>query len=388
MQPGCGGRRRDRSLGTVFPHPVFRRSFIPARRVSGGKIVLMFRKIFDDSKVGLRTKIGGMIGLLIAMNIAAWLWAFIAFQDYPVLLGTALLAYSFGLRHAVDPDHIAAIDNVTRKLMQEGKRPVSVGFFFSFGHSSVVLLLSIGLATTTSVLQSQFSGFREIGGVIGTSISAFFLFAIAGANILVLCGVWRSFRAAKRGEPIIEEDLEVLLSRLGFMSRILQRFFRLIARSWHMYPLGFLFGLGFETATEVAVLGLSAASANDGMPVWSILVFPALFSAGMVLVDTLDGILMLGAYGWAFVKPIRKLYYNLTITFVSVLAALLVGGLETLGLLVDQFDLDGPFWDSVTALNANFGLLGYGIIALFAVGWLFSLILYRVNGYDKIEAKI
>ncbi|HIJ39041.1 MAG TPA: HoxN/HupN/NixA family nickel/cobalt transporter, partial [Rhodospirillaceae bacterium] len=297
----------------------------------------------------------------------------------------ALLAYSFGLRHAVDADHIAAIDNVTRKLMQEGKRPVSVGLFFSLGHSTVVVLLSVVLAATATMLQDRFEDLKSMGGLIGTGVSAFFLFAIAVANIVILAGIWRTFHAVKRGQPLVDEDLDILLSNRGLMGRMFKRLFRLIDRSWHMYPLGILFGLGFDTATEIGVLGISAASVSQGMSIWTILVFPALFSAGMALVDTADGILMLGAYGWAFVKPIRKLYYNLTITFVSVLAALLVGSVEVLGLLVDKLKLEGPFWLLVGAVNDNFGLLGYGIIGLFALGWLASLVIYRIKRYDQIE---
>jgi len=345
----------------------------------------MLNRIFDGASRSLRAKVT-VIGLaLLAFNILAWVWAFVAFRDYPVLLGSALTAYTFGLRHAVDADHIAAIDNVTRKLMQEGKKPLLVGLFFSFGHSSVVVLLSVALAGTATLLHGRFEDFKAVGGMVGTSVSAFFLFTIAAANIVILAGIWRTFHAVKGGAPLVEEDLDILLSNRGLMGRMFKRLFRLIERSWHMYPLGFLFGLGFDTATEVGLLGISAASAAEGMSMWSILVFPALFSAGMALVDTADGILMLGAYGWAFVKPIRKLYYNLTITFVSVLAALLVGGVETLGLLADQFKLEGPFWEFIGQVNENFGLLGYGIIGVFALGWLASLVIYRVKRYDEIE---
>lgn len=267
---------------------------------------------------------------LIAANLLAWGWALLAFRDYPVLLGTALLAYSFGLRHAVDADHIAAIDNVTRKLMQEGQRPLGVGLFFSLGHSTVVVGLSIAIAATTAALQDNFESFKAVGGIIGTSVSAFFLFAIAAANLLVLAGVWKTFRRVRAGGSFVEEELNALLSSRGLLGRIFRRLFRLVRSSWHMYPLGFLFGLGFDTATEVGLMGISASQASAGLPVWSILVFPALFTAGMSLVDTIDSTLMLGAYDWAFAKPIRKLYYNLTITAVSVLIAVLVGGVEML----------------------------------------------------------
>ncbi|MDP9097194.1 MAG: HoxN/HupN/NixA family nickel/cobalt transporter [Pseudomonadota bacterium] len=341
--------------------------------------------IFDDEANQLRLKIAGLYAVLIAANIAAWAWALIAFRDYPVLLGTALLAYGFGLRHAVDADHIAAIDNVTRKLMQDGKRPVGIGFFFSLGHSTVVVLASVAIALTATAFQERFESFRSIGGVIGTLVSALFLLAIAAMNIVILVTVYRTFRRVKAGAPYIDEDLNILLAGRGLLTRLFRPMFRVIRRSWHMYPLGFLFGLGFDTATEVGLLGISATQASQGLSIWSILVFPALFTAGMSLVDTTDSILMLGAYGWAFVKPIRKLYYNLTITFVSVVVALLVGGIEALGLAGEQFELTGSFWDGIGTLNNNFGVIGYLIIAVFVVSWMTSAVIYRVRGYDRLE---
>ncbi len=241
-----------------------------------------------------------------------------------------MLAYSFGLRHALDVDHSAAIDNVTRKLMQEEKQPVAVGLFFSLGHSTVVFSLTVAIAITATTLQAQFESFKTVGGVVGTLLSAFFLFAIALANIIVLFSVYRTFRTVKNGGRYVDEDLDLMLANRGLLGRVFRRFFRLIEWSWQMYPLGVLFGLGFDTATEVGLLGIAATQASHGLSIWSILVFPALFTAGMTLVDTTDSILMLRAYGWAFVKPIRRLYYNLTVTAVSVVAAVAVGGLEVL----------------------------------------------------------
>jgi len=284
----------------------------------------------------LRRRIIGIYALLTFANLGAWAWAVLLFRDHPVLLGTALLAYGFGLRHAVDADHIAAIDNVTRKLMQEGKRPVGVGFFFALGHSTVVILAAAAVAATATALAVSFEEFKAVGGVIGTSVSALFLFAIAAANIVILRGVWRTFQHVRQGGRYVEEDFDLLLNSRGLLARLFRPLFRLIRTSWHMFPLGFLFGLGFDTATEVAVLGISATQAAQGVSIWSIMVFPALFAAGMSLIDTTDGILMLGAYDWAFVKPMRKLYYNLTITAVSVVVAVLVGGIEALGLLVPR----------------------------------------------------
>jgi nickel/cobalt transporter (NiCoT) family protein len=342
-------------------------------------------KIFGDRGGEIRTKVIGIYVVLIGANILAWVWAFLAFRDYPVLLGTALLAYTFGLRHAVDADHIAAIDNVTRKLMQDGKRPVATGFFFSLGHSTIVVLATVALAATAAALQAHFEAFKSVGGIIGTSVSIFFLFIVALANIFILHSVYRTFRHVSRGGQFIEEDLNHLLAQRGILGRLFRPVFRFVASSWQMFPLGLLFGLGFDTATEIGLLGISAAEASKGLSIWSILVFPALFTAGMSLADTTDGVLMLGAYGWAFNKPIRKLYYNLTITSVSVLMALIIGGIEALGLIADKLSLEGPFWAFVQALNENFGSLGYLIIAIFAASWLVSFVIYRIKKYDAIE---
>ncbi len=343
--------------------------------------------IFNDGIGKLRRKLTGIYGVLIAINVLAWVWALIAFRDSPLLLGTALLAYSFGLRHAFDADHIAAIDNVTRKLIQEGKQPVAVGFFFSLGHSTVVIALTIIIAATAAALQSHFDMLKQWGGVVGTSVSALFLFAIAAANIFILRAVWREFRRVRQGGRFVEEDIDMLLAGGGPMTRLFRRLFRLIERSWHMYPLGLLFGLGFDTATEVGLLGISAAEAAKGLSIWSVLVFPALFTAGMSLMDTTDGVLMIGAYNWAFVRPIRKLYYNLTITSVSVMVALAVGGIEALGLIGDQLGMAGGFWTGIGALNDNFGVMGYAIVGIFVASWVISVAIYRIKRYDEIELK-
>jgi nickel/cobalt transporter (NiCoT) family protein len=350
-----------------------------------GATISLLGTLFNDQNANLSRKLTGIYGLLIAANILAWVWALIAFRDYPVLVGTAFLAYAFGLRHAVDADHIAAIDNVTRKLMQDGKRPVSVGLFFSLGHSTVVVIASAAVALTASALQDRFEDFKLIGGTIGTLVSAVFLFVVAAANFLILRSVYRTFREVRRGGAFVEEDVDRLLAQRGVLGQLFRPMFRMVSRSWHMYPLGFLFGLGFDTATEIGVLGISAAEASKGLPIWSIMVFPALFTAGMSLIDTTDGVLMLGAYGWAFNKPIRKLYYNLTITFVSVLVAVLIGGIEALGLLADRLNLDGPFWAFIGGLNDHFGSLGYLIIGIFAASWLISIAVYRFAQIERTE---
>jgi len=342
-------------------------------------------RLFNDQDAELGGKLIGIYGVLLAANVLAWAWALIAFHDYPVLIGTALLAYALGLRHAVDADHIAAIDNVTRKLMQDGKRPIGVGLFFSLGHSSVVVLASAAIALAAGALQSRFDMLKVIGGTVGTLISASFLFLVAAANFIILISVYRTFRHVRRGGGFIEEDLNHLLAQRGLLGRLFRPMFRMVSRSWHMYPLGLLFGLGFDTATEIGVLGIAATEASKGLPAWSIMVFPALFTAGMSLVDTTDGVLMLGAYGWAFTKPIRKLYYNLTITFVSVLVAVLIGGIEALGLLADRLNLEGPFWLFIGGMNDHFGSLGYLIIAIFVLSWLASVAVYRLARLDRIE---
>jgi high-affinity nickel-transport protein len=342
---------------------------------------------FDQRSGGLRGRLVGLYALLGVANFVVWAWALYVFRAHPILLGTALLAYSFGLRHAVDADHIAAIDNVTRKLMQEGKRPVSVGLWFAIGHSAVVILLALAIAVTTTGLSSHFDALKGFGDIVGTLVSALFLFLIAAMNVVILAGIWKSFRKVRRGGAFAEQDFDLLLNNRGLLARLFRPMFRLISRSWHMLPLGFLFGLGFDTATEVGLLGISATQAGQGMSIWSIMVFPALFAAGMALIDTTDGVLMLGAYNWAFVRPIRKLYYNLVITAVSVLVAVLIGGIEGLGLIGDQLGLEGWFWDGVGALNDNFNGLGFVIIGVFVVAWAGSVIVYRYSGLDKLDTR-
>ena len=289
------------------------------------------------------------------------------------LLGTALIAYGFGLRHAVDPDHIAAIDNVTRKLIQDRQRPVTVGFWFAIGHSTVVALGAAVIAMASAAMDSRFGWFRQIGGVISTSISALFLFAIAAINLVVLRSVYRSFRVVRNGGHYLEEDFNQLLNSRGFLARLFRPMFRLVTRSWHMLPLGFLFGLGFDTATEISLLGIAATQAAQGVSISAIMVFPALFAAGMSLIDTTDGVLMLHAYDWAFVKPIRKLDHNLTITLVSVVVAVAIGGIEVLGLIGNKLEMAGSFWNIIEVLNGNFNTLGFVVIGVFLGSWIFRL---------------
>jgi high-affinity nickel-transport protein len=348
-------------------------------------VLTLIQQTFDDRAENTRGRLVGLYSMLIVANVGVWAWALYTFRQQPIMLGTALLAYSFGLRHAVDADHIAAIDNVTRKLLQEGKRPVSVGFWFSVGHSVVVVLVALAIAVTTTALESRFDSWKALDSIVSTSVSTLFLFAVAAMNIIILAGVWKTFRHVRRGGAFADRDFDLLLNSRGMLARLFRPLFRLITQSWQMLPLGFLFGLGFDTATEVALLGISATQAGQGMSIWSIMVFPALFAAGMSLVDTTDGVLMLGAYNWAFVKPMRKLYYNLVITAVSVVVAVLIGGIEGLGLIGDQLGLEGGFWKGIGSLNDHFNGLGFGIIGVFIFAWVASLIVYRYAGLDKLE---
>jgi high-affinity nickel-transport protein len=320
-------------------------------------------------------------GLLLA-NVAAWGWAWAAFADRPVLLGTALLAWVFGLRHAVDADHIAAIDNVVRRQMQAGGRPMTIGLWFSLGHATVVVLASLALALTAAALQDRLADAQALGGVVGTSISALFLLAVALANVLILRGTWRSFRRAREGLPVVDD---AALAG-GPLARLLGPLLRAVGRPWQMYPVGFLFGLGFDTATEIGLLGISASQAAQGLSPWQTMVFPALFTAGMALVDTTDSVLMVGAYGWAFVDPLRKLWYNLTITAASVIVALLIGGIEAMGLLADRLGLEGGIWTLITGLNDDLTTFGLAVIGVFLLCWVVSAAVYRLKGYGRVPA--
>ncbi|HEY4944649.1 MAG TPA: HoxN/HupN/NixA family nickel/cobalt transporter [Candidatus Limnocylindrales bacterium] len=333
------------------------------------------------SSSALRNRVIGVYVFLALFNLAAWGLAVGASSSYPIMLPTAFLAYTFGLRHAVDADHIAAIDNSTRKLMQDGQRPVGVGLFFSLGHSTIVVALTVLVAISAGIV-SDIPAAQQIGGLIGTAVSGTFLIVIGIINLVVLLDIYRMFRQVSAGGSYSEESLEDFLNNRGLLARLLRPMLRLIRKSWHMYPLGLLFGLGFDTASEVALLGLAATSGAGHVPVVLILILPALFAAGMSTIDATDGILMLGAYGWAYVKPIRKLYYNLNITLVSVIIAFVIGGIEILSIVGRQLGLTGGFWNMVT--NVDFGLIGVAIVAVFLVSWGLSTLVYRWKGYDNL----
>lgn len=324
-----------------------------------------------------------LFAALIACNVGAWIIALVVCNGRPALMGAAALAWVFGLRHAVDADHIAAIDNAVRKLMQQRKRAVTTGLYFSLGHSSVVFVAVLALAATAASLESQ-GAIRNYVGGIGATVSAVFLLLIAVINLFILRAAWRSFRDARGGagdRPIADE---AFISG-GLIGRIVRPLFRVVNKSWHMYPVGVLFGLGFDTATEIGLLSISATEAARGVSLSHVLVFPALFAAGMALVDTADSALMAGAYRWAFADPLRKLWYNLTITGASILVALFIGGVEALGLIGSRLGLDRGPWMLVESLNASLGNLGFAVIALFVIAWLVSIGVYRVSFAGRSE---
>src|SRR6516162_4345035 len=351
---------------------------------SGTGAMLTYLKLaIDDASAASRARIISLYAFLLAINVVAWTWAILALSDRPTLLGTALLAYVLGLRHAVDADHIATIDNVVRKLMQDGKRPLAVGLFFSLGHSLSIALAVAGIAAAAFALQGRFAEFKSVGSIIGTGASAFFLLTIAAINLVILRSVWRSFQKARRGEDVEGEELDLLLSGRGLLARLLRPLFRMVTASWQMFPVGLLFGLGFDTATEISLFTVAAGQASGGLSFATVMIFPALFAAGMTLVDTTDSVLMVGAYGWAFLNPIRKLWYNLTITAISVAVAVLIGGIEALGLIADKLGLEGGFWAMIADLNQSLANFGYFVVGVFLISWVLSFAIYRWRGLER-----
>jgi high-affinity nickel-transport protein len=337
-------------------------------------------------------KLAGMAAFIVALHVVGWfiIVALVAPHHYTVGtksfgLGMGLTAYTLGMRHAFDADHIAAIDNTTRKFMSEGKRPLSVGFWFSLGHSSIVFglsfLLSVGIKSIVGPVRNDNSALHHYTGLIGTSVSGTFLFVIAAINIVILVGILKVFRDMRQG-VYDEETLEEHLNNRGLMNRILRPIMKSIKKPGQMYGVGLLFGLGFDTASEVALLVLAAAGAASALPWYAILALPILFAAGMCLFDTIDGTFMNFAYGWAFSKPVRKVYYNITITSLSVLIAFVIGGVELLGLLSQQLNINGRFWSAMQ--HADLNTLGFVIVGMFVVIWAAALFIWR---YAHIEEK-
>ncbi|MFC1412896.1 HoxN/HupN/NixA family nickel/cobalt transporter [Streptacidiphilus sp. N1-12] len=337
-------------------------------------------------------RMGGMAAFIAALHIVGWftLLAIIAPAHYTIGTqlfgaGTGVLAYTLGMRHAFDADHIAAIDNTTRKLMSDGQRPLSVGFWFSLGHSSVVFglcaLLSVGIKSLAGQVENDSSSLQTWTSLIGTAVSGTFLMIIAVLNTIVLLGIVRVFRQMRTG-AFSEVELEEHLAKRGLMNRILGPVMRLVTKPWQMYLVGLLFGLGFDTATEVSLLVLAGGASAFALPWYAILVLPILFAAGMSLLDTIDGSFMNFAYEWAFSQPVRKVYYNMTITGLSVAVAVLIGGIEMVQLVSTQFDITGGPIGWIAGLDLNY--VGFAIVGLFAVTWTAALLVWR---YGRVEEK-
>jgi high-affinity nickel-transport protein len=331
---------------------------------------------------------GGLAAVVLGLHVVGFflLLAVVAPHHYDLGasgafgIGLGLTAYTLGLRHAFDADHIGAIDNTTRKLMGEGQRPLSVGFFFSLGHSTIVfalgVLVVVGVRGLSGAVADDGSTLHQTTGLIGPAVSGSFLFLIGMLNLVVLVSILRIFARMRRGD-FDESELERQLDQRGFMNRFCGRATRAVRKPWHMYPLGCLFGLGFDTATEVALLVLAGAGAANGLPFYAILCLPILFAAGMSLFDTIDGAFMNFAYGWAFSRPIRKIYYNITITGLSVAVALLIGSIELLTVLAERLGLTGGLWGLVSGLDLN--LVGYAIVGLFVLTWALALAVWHLG---------
>src|SRR6266446_1359644 len=343
---------------------------------------VLFTQAFDP---GERRRLAGFFGSVGLLHIVGWGLLLLYGASHPGFLALGGLAYTFGLRHAFDADHISAIDNTTRKLLHSGRRPVGVGFFFSLGHSTVVFLIAIALGLAVKwVVQGMVSDtgeLRSLGGAVGTLVSGGFLILIGVLNLLVLLDIVRVYRKMQRGE-YDRDGLEHELMTGGLMTRMFGRIFRIIDHSWQMYPVGFLFGLGFDTASEVALLAISAGAAAQGLPFGAVISLPLIFAAGMSLMDTMDGAFMSRAYSWAFASPIRKVFYNLTITSLSVFVALFVGVIELLQILIDVLKLHGGIFDAVANFDL-FGSDGFVIVAVFVIAWGAAFVIYKVRRIDE-----
>src|SRR5262252_8957564 len=330
---------------------------------------------------GERRRLGGFYGAVLLLHVLGFGCLLAYGVANPSFLALGALAYSFGLRHAFDADHISAIDNTTRKLLQQGRKPVGVGFFFSLGHSSVVFLIALALAfAVKSIVQGVVSDggeLRNIGGAIGTTVSGSFLVLIGVLNLVVLLGIVQVFRRMRQGR-YDGNELEHELVAGGVMSRVFGRLFRLVDDSWHMYPIGFLFGLGFDTASEVALLAVSAGAAARGLPFLAVVSLPLIFAAGMSLMDTADGAFMAKAYSWAFSNPVRKVFYNMTVTALSVVVALVIGVAELVQIVIQVANLQGQPWDAIGGFNF-IGQAGFFIVGLFVVTWIVAAVVYRAG---------
>ncbi len=326
-------------------------------------------------------RLGGFGAAVALLHIVGWGLFLYYSRSNPTLAGLGTLAYTFGLRHAFDADHIAAIDNTTRKFLADGKRSLGTGFFFSLGHSTIVFALAAGLAIATKTVNAKVGAFHDYGTYVGAGVSGTFLWIIGILNFLVLLDIVRIYRDMKRG-TYDKEKLEQRLLDRGFMNRFfVGRFASKIKSSWQMYPLGVLFGLGFDTASEVGLLAIAAGVATHQVPFLAVISLPILFAAGMSLMDTADGAFMSQAYGWAFSNPVRKVYYNITVTTLSVAVALAIGTVELLQVLAIKVGLDGPFWSWLRDLN--FGTLGYGVVGIFVLTWAASVVIWKTRRIEE-----
>jgi nickel/cobalt transporter (NiCoT) family protein len=342
----------------------------------------LFRQSFDR---GERSRLAAAFGGVGALHVAGWGLLLFYGLGHPTLLALGGLAYTFGLRHAFDADHISAIDNTTRKLLKDGRKPVGVGFFFSLGHSTVVFLIAVALGLTVKWIVdgvvSDSGHLRTVGALIGTTISGGFLVLIGILNLIILLDIVRVYRRMRAGE-YDRESLEHELTAGGFMTKIFGRLFRVINHSWQMYPIGFLFGLGFDTASEVAFLAISAGAAAHGLPFGAVISLPLIFAAGMSLMDTADGAFMAKAYSWAFASPIRKVFYNLTMTSLSVFVALFVGVVELMQIVIQMLNLKGGIFGAISSSDF-IGRAGFLIVAAFVIAWAAALVIYKARRIDE-----
>jgi high-affinity nickel-transport protein len=318
--------------------------------------------------------------VVLLLHIVGISFLLIGAKNHSLLLGMAFISYTLGLRHAFDADHIAAIDNTVRKLVQQKKKAVGVGFFFSLGHSSVVFIMTVILTISVQWAQRELPHWQQMGGVIGTVVSGCFLLFIGVLNAIILVDLQKVFLQMRNG-TYDEGAVEELLLNRGFLARFAGPLYKFINKSWHVYPLGFLFGLGFDTASEVALLAISAGAAKSALPVVGILSLPILFAAGMSLMDTADGVFMTNAYSWAFSTPLRKVYYNLTITAISVMAALLIGMIELAQALSEKLNLNGTGWHWIHSIDISW--IGYLLVALFLLAWGISYVIWKVCKFEE-----
>jgi nickel/cobalt transporter (NiCoT) family protein len=340
-----------------------------------------------SSRLGLngeeKASILALYVILAIATVFGFIGAVVLGRASDLLFGLCIAAFVLGLRHGVDADHIVAIDNTTRKLIHDGKRPFTVGTWFSLGHSTIVMGLTVVLVVASKIAVQNNSILKSSGSIIGTAVSGTFLFLIGIINALIVVGVYRVFQNIRRGQ-LNETELNSLLENRGFLNRYFKGLFRIVQKPWQIYPIGVLFGLGFDTASEILLFALAVtfgvSTSSAIVPLWMVLILPLMFTLGMVLVDTTDGVTMCVAYGWAFVKPLRKIYYNLTITIISVLVAFVIGGVELLQVLSGELNLQGPFWAWVSRLD--FETIGYGIVGIFVVSWVAAVALWKYKRYE------